>query len=82
MPRPIAALGVVHENRADPATAGADRPWKRLAWFAALGVVGYAIKLALGQPESCSLPAADLPALRNPWQIDASRRQCAYRTFA
>ncbi|MBK1667781.1 hypothetical protein CKO28_07005 [Rhodovibrio sodomensis] len=57
LPRPIAALGVVHEDRADPATAGADRPWKRLAWFAALwaasvaalGVVGYAIKLALGQ---------------------------------
>ena len=49
-------VGVVHEDRADPTTAGADRPWKRLAWFAALwagsvaalGVVGYAIKLALG----------------------------------
>ena len=50
-------LGVVHEDRADTTRAGADRPWKRLAWFAALwagsvaalGVVGYAIKLALGQ---------------------------------
>jgi hypothetical protein len=50
-------LGVVHEERTNPTTAGADRPWKRLAWFAglwagsvaALGVVGYAIKLALGQ---------------------------------
>ncbi|MBK1697331.1 DUF2474 domain-containing protein [Rhodovibrio salinarum] len=50
-------VGVVHEDRADPTTAGADRTWKRLAWFAglwaasvaALGVVGYAIKLALGQ---------------------------------
>jgi hypothetical protein len=50
-------VGVVHEDRADPSTAGADRPWKRLAWFAALwassvgalGVIGYAIKLALGQ---------------------------------
>jgi hypothetical protein len=50
-------IGVVREDRADPARAGADRPWKRLAWFAglwaasvgALGLVGYAIKLALGQ---------------------------------
>ena len=57
MPRHLQDLGVVHEDRADPSTAGADRPWKRLAWFAALwagsvaalGVVGYAIKLALGQ---------------------------------
>ncbi len=56
-PRRMPRLGVVHEDRADPARAGADRPWKRLAWFAALwagsvaalGVVGYAIKLALGE---------------------------------
>jgi hypothetical protein len=56
-PRRPPEVGVVHEDRAEPATAGADRPWKRLAWFAALwagsvaalGVVGYAIKLALGQ---------------------------------
>jgi hypothetical protein len=56
-PRRMPNVGVVHEDRADPSTAGADRPWKRLAWFAALwagsvgalGLVGYAIKLALGQ---------------------------------
>jgi hypothetical protein len=54
--RRLRGLGVVREDRADPATAGADRPWKRLAWFvglwagsvAALGLVGYAIKLAIG----------------------------------
>jgi hypothetical protein len=58
MARPLRAnLGVVREDRADPRTAGADRRWKRLAWFialwsssvAALGLVGLAIKLALGQ---------------------------------
>ena len=53
LPRP----GVVHEERTDPAKAGADSRAKRLGWFAALwagsvtalGLVGYAIKLALGQ---------------------------------
>jgi hypothetical protein len=57
LPRHLPRLGVVREDRADPATAGADRPWKRLAWFAvlwagsvgALGLVGYAIKLTLGK---------------------------------
>lgn len=58
MARPLRTkLGVVREDRADPRTAGADRPWKRVAWFgalwvssvAALGLVGLAIKLALGQ---------------------------------
>ncbi|MBK1698308.1 DUF2474 family protein [Rhodovibrio salinarum] len=53
----LQAIGVVREDRADPARAGADRAWKRLAWFgvlwagsvAALSLVGLAIKLALGQ---------------------------------
>lgn len=55
--RHLPRAGVVHEDRTDPARAGADRPWKRLVWFGALwagsvgalGLVGLAIKLALGQ---------------------------------
>jgi len=49
--------GVVHEDRVDPAAAGANSRMARLAWFVALwaasvgglALVGLAIKIALGQ---------------------------------